>query len=70
MKKGKALATHVLVQRTSHYQLSKAFSDYKYYEQGVCWPELLTEMDEKALNSFWDAYRKSDYALIGILFFV
>ena len=63
VKRGDLLGTHILEGRTSHYQLSHAFNDLKFYEPGQCWPELLVSDDQKALNSFWETYRKSDYAL-------
>jgi len=62
VEKGDYLATHEQDSRTSHYQLSYAFNNLEYYEQGLCWTENLSEDDQKSINEFWETYRNSDYA--------
>lgn len=63
VRRSEVLGTHMLDSRTSHYQLSHAFNNLEFYDSGQCWPELLISDDQKALNSFWEIYRKSDHAL-------
>jgi len=63
VKTGDKLGTHILEQKTSHYQLTYVFDENGYTRNDQCWPELLTKSDQEKINNFWEKYRKTDYAL-------
>jgi hypothetical protein len=63
INKGDIVGSHIQSNRTSHYQLSRSFNNYMFYEEGKCWPDLLNPEEQASLNNFWQQYRVSDHAL-------